>query len=236
MTSRLEQFADAFLARTRDDQFLTLSEGFVKVRCAEVALALGWTVQEGAPGQSRYGSVADYASIRGGKVEWERQPRRLQLSQGSADLAVVDPFEMLLEIKTRPDHGTKSQAQFQQMDADVARIAANPQCAFLFVFGPKIYLSFSGQKSETRGRHAVAHHWFVSSFPTTPQLPSDQWITIEAARNEAAAPIRMIARRCSHPYGSATILVLGWRSDAGFDAARESEPSLQRMPRKRGPA
>jgi hypothetical protein len=215
MTSRLHQFADAFVARTRHDQLLTLSEGFIKVRCAEVALGLGWTIQEGA-GHSPYGPVADYASIRAGRVEWQRQSRRLKLSEGSADLAVVDPFEMLLEIKARPDYGTKSQAQFQQMDPDVARVAGNSQCAFLFVFDPKIYLSFSGEKSERRGRYAVAHRWFVGSFPKIAQLVSDQWITIEAPRNEGSPPICMIARRCSHPYGDATILVLGWRSDARF--------------------
>lgn len=209
------EFADAFVSRTRDDQLLTLSEGFIKVRCAETALALGWTIQEGA-GHSPKGPVADYASMDSGVIKWWRQPRKLSLAEGSADLAVIDPIEMLLEIKARPDWGTKSQAQFQQMDEDVTRIATNPKCAFFFVFDPKIYLSFSGEKLETRGRNAVANDWFVSSFPKVNAIPSNQWLQIAAIRVAESPPISMIAQRCSHHSSNETILILGWRSDARF--------------------
>lgn len=215
MTSAILRFADNFVSKTRDDQLLTLSEGFVKVRCAETALALGWTVQEGA-GQSPYGPVADYAFMDSGVIKRRRQSRRLSLAEGSTDLAIVDPFELLLEIKARPDWGTKSQAQFQQMDADVSRVAANQKCAFFFVFDPKIYLSFSGEKIETRGRNAIAADWFVRNFPKFDEIPSNRWFQREAIRDPQSPSVSLVAQRCAHDRSNETILILGWRNDATF--------------------
>jgi hypothetical protein len=216
MTSPLLQFADAFILRTHDDQLLTLSEGFIKVRCIETALSLGWTIQEGA-GQSRTHAAADYAFMETEKnIKWERRPRRLLLDEGSSDIAIVEPFELLLEIKARPDRGTKSQAQFQQMDADVARIASNPKCVFFFIFDPRIYRSFSGEKIEMRGRNAIAAQWFVRNFPKLETIPLNRWLHIEAIRDTPTTPISMIAQRCAHSLSEETILVLGWRRDASF--------------------
>lgn len=217
MTSSILQFADTFITRTRADQLLTLSEGFIKVRCVETALALGWTIQEGA-GQSPYGPVADYAVMDSEGIKRWRDYRRLSLADGSTDLAIVDPLELLLEIKARPDWGTKSQAQFQHMDADVSRVVANPKCAFFFVFDPKIYMSFSGEKTETRGRSAVAAHWFVSHFPKIDAIPRNRWLQLEAIRDTQSPPLSMIAQRCEHDLSNETILVLGWRNDATFCA------------------
>ena len=215
MTSAILQFADTFVSKTEADQLLTLSEGFIKVRCAETALALGWTIQEGA-GQSPYGPVADYAFMDSGIIKRRRDARRLSLAEGSTDLAIVDPIELLLEIKARPDWGTKSQAQFQHMDADVSRVAANPMCAFFFVFDPKIYLSFSGEKIETRGRNAVAAQWFIRHFPKFDVIPSNRWLQLEAIRDPQAPSVSMIAQRCAHDRSNETILILGWRNDATF--------------------
>lgn len=213
MNSPILQFADAFVLRTHDDQLLSLSEGFIKVRCIETALALGWTVQEGA-GQAPDGPIADFAVMVAGTIRWSRASRRLTLPDGSSDLAIVAPHPLLLEIKARPDRGTKSQAQFQQMDADVARIASYPQCIFFFVFDPNIYRSFSGEKTERRGRNAVASHWFVESFPKVDAIPSNRWLQIEAIRDKQN--LSMVAQRCSHSRSNDTLLILGWRSDATF--------------------
>jgi len=197
---------------------LSLSEGFIKVRCLEAALALGWTVQEGA-GRGPDGDVADYAVLTSGRVVWRRAPRRLRLHEGSSDLAIVDPFEMLLEIKARPDHGTKSQAQFQQMDADVSRVAQSPQCALFFVFEPRIYLSFSGEKSEGRGRPAVAADWFTNIFPRLAAIPYEQWLMVEAHRD--SNDLLLGFARCRHPSAADTITVIGARRDSY--AVREAE-------------
>lgn len=215
MASPILQLANAFILRTHDDQLLSMSEGFVKVRCMETALALGWTIQEGA-GQIPSGPIADFGVMVSGTIRWSRASRRLTVSDGSADLSIVAPYEILLEIKARPDWGTKSQAQFQQMDADVARIASNPQCAFFFVFDPNIYRSFSGEKIEKRGRNAVASSWFIENFPKVDAIPSNEWLHIEASRDRQPPPISMIARRCSHTRSNDTVFILGWRSDASF--------------------
>ena len=217
MPSAILQFADTFVSRTQADQLLTLSEGFVKVRCAETALSLGWTIQEGA-GQSPSGPVADYAFMDSGVIKRWRDSRRLSVADGSTDLAIVDPIELLLEIKARPDWGTKSQAQFRHMDADVSRVAANPKCAFFFIFDPKIYLSFSGEKIETRGRNAVAAQWFVRYFPKLHEIPSSRWVQCEAIRDPQLPSMSMIAQRCEHDRSNETILILGWRNDATFIA------------------
>lgn len=213
MTSYLQDLADAFVARTTEDLLLAVSEGFVKVRCAEAALSLGWTLQEGS-GNTLTGPMADYASMENGRVAWLRGPRECQLPEGSSDLAVVRPFKMFLEIKTRPDHGTKSQAQFQAMDADVARIAQNRECALLFIFEPVIYASFSGEKTERRGRPPVAAGWFTSCFPSASTVPRSSWYPITASRDSAT--LNMAFRTCPHTAGEDTILVIGSRSDSGL--------------------
>lgn len=213
MTSRLQDLADAFVARTTEDILLAISEGFVKVRCAEAALSLGWTLQEGSRNKPT-GPMADYATMLNGRVAWRRDPRKIQLPEGSSDLAVVSPFEMFLEIKTRPDHGTKSGAQFQDMDADVARIAQNRQCALLFIFEPVIYASFSGEKTERRGRPAVADNWFTTCFPSASEIPRNRWYSITASRDSAT--LNMAFRTCPHTAAEDTILVIGSRSDSGL--------------------
>jgi hypothetical protein len=121
---------------------------------------------------------------------------------------------MLLEIKARPDYGTKSQAQFQQMDADVARVAQHRECAFLFVLDPKIYLSFSGEKTETRGRPAVAAGWFTATFPPIASIPTRGYRVLESERD--AAQIEVAFTAIASGSGCNRILALGCRSDASF--------------------
>lgn len=208
--ANLSTLASAFISLASRERLLTLSEGLVKIRCIEAALDLGWTVQEGA-GNSPSGPVADYASGRDGAVLWRRGPRRLALANGSADVAVVEPFEMMLEIKARPDYGTKAQAQFQEMDADVARVAQNRHCAFLFVFDPKIYRSFSGEKRETRGRPAVAPHWFTGTFPPASAVGRPGGYSVTAARDGATVVMAFIEMA-----ETSRIVVAGSRVDATF--------------------
>jgi hypothetical protein len=211
MPSRLQALADMLVESTYNDSLLSLSEGFIKVRCIEAGLSLGWTIQEGA-GRRPDGDVADYAVKRNGKIVWHRATRKLRLEDGSSDVAVVDPFEMLLEIKARPDYGTKSQAQFQQMDADVERVAKNPKCALFVVFDPRMYLSFSGEKTEARGRPAVASEWFVGSFPKLEKVPYDHCLLRLVPRG----PTKLLLgfRRCRHSSSGDTITVFGAREDS----------------------
>lgn len=153
-----------FAARVREESFLTLSEGLVKVRLLHAAINLGWIVQEGAPGTTYGKPVADFARKVDGVVRWRRDQRKIRISRGSCDLAVVDPFDMLLEIKTRSDYGTKSGAQFDFIKQDVVRASGDDRVAFWFVFDPKIYRSFSGEKIEARGRPTQSNRWFCEYF------------------------------------------------------------------------
>lgn len=170
-------------------------------------------MQEGA-GESPAGPVADYVHVRSGKVEWWRAPRLLRLNEGSADLAVVYPFEMLLELKSRPDYGTKSQAQFQAMDADISRVEHHPEAAFLFVFDPRIYLSSSGEKVETSGRPALAAGWFLSHFPPRDQVVAQGRLSVTAVRGNST--IEMLFAAVPHHTGEQGILTVGCRTDASL--------------------
>jgi len=208
MDRTLQQLGTSFLRRVATDTLLTISEGFIKVRCAQAALDLGWELQEGA-GNAPSGPVADFARASAGQIQWTRGPRRAQLPQGSADLCVVSPFTLFLEIKARPDFGTKSQAQFQEMDADVSRCAQHTNVALFFIFDSKIYLSFSGEKTETRGRPAVAAEWFNRYFPKLTQIPVGLWLSLEAVRDGEALSLHF--QKTEH--SPSHILVLGGRRD-----------------------
>ncbi len=207
LNSQLRRLGNKFLALTSEDRLLALSEGFLKVRCAEAALALGWTLQEGVGNKGS----ADFASLSNGSIVWRRSDRILFALEGSADLAIVSPLNMLLEIKARPDHGTKSQAQFEQMDYDVARVAADPRCAMLFVFEPRMYRSFSAEKQESRGRRALTSGWFNRHFPKLQSIPEDRYASICAERDGEI--LTLAFRRCPHGGADGIILVLGCRED-----------------------
>lgn len=211
--TNLSALATTFLSLSAGERLLTLSEGLVKVRCIEAALNLGWTVQEGA-GNSPSGPVADFASTRDGAILWRRGPRRLALTDGSADVAIVDPFEMMLEIKARPDYGTKAQAQFQEMEADVARVAKDRRAAFLFVFDPRIYLSFSGEKRETRGRPPVAAHWFTANFPPAAVVAKGGHFSVMAERDGNGIAMEFLT--LPFEVGSSRVVAVGARTDSAF--------------------
>lgn len=208
LITRLRTLGEGFLNSTGGDRLLALSEGFIKIRCAEAALQLGWTLQEGVGNKG----VADFARMVDGNVEWSRSARTLFAQEGSSDLAVVAPFSMLLEIKARPDHGTKSQAQFEQMDADVGRVAADATSAFFMLFETKAYRSFSAEKEEGRGRRALMAGWFNRHFPKIASVPTAEWLEVVAER--VGTNLSMLFQRAVHPGADDTILVLGCQQEA----------------------
>ena len=163
---RLVELVSVFVEQTKQDQLLAWQEGFVKVRLAESALKLGWVLQEGTPGTDRGFPAAHILRFLEGSLSWGRVPRLFKLPEGSTDLTFVAPIQVMLEIKTRPDFGTKAGCQFQTIAEDVQRAAMHKGIAFLFVIDESSYRSFCGSKTERRGRPASdASTWFRSNFP-----------------------------------------------------------------------
>jgi hypothetical protein len=219
----VELLGTELMHRLSKDLLVTISEGFVKVRCMEAALSLGWTIQEGA-GVSGKVRVADYASFANGRVSWVRGMKRLSLQYGSADVAVVDPIEIFVEIKCRPDRGTKSQAQFSEMDADVARVASTPNCIFISLFDEKVYRSFSNSKVESRGRRSLLHGWFHECFPTSTDISEEAWTNRIVDRGGVGLALQF--RRFRSGGGDEITMVLG--RHAGFPPISDPD-GLARM-------
>lgn len=213
MNPHLSQLIRSFIARVSDERLLALSEGLIKVRCIEAGLSLGWTAQEGA-GRSPIGDVADFLTETHGLLCWHRGPRRRRLQVGSSDVTFVSPVSMSLEIKARPDFGTKAQAQFGEMQCDVERAATTPDTAFLFVFDPKIYLSFSGGKTETRGRPAKAADWFIRNFPPLNEVVAREFLESEVAYNDQRLSLAFWARKEGNLVSG--VIAVGARVDSTF--------------------
>ncbi len=111
MNPHISQLIQIFIERASGERLLALSEGLIKVRCIEAGLSLCWIAQEGA-GRSPVGDVADFLVEKDGLISWQRAERLMRPLTGSCDVTFVSPVRMSLEIKARPDFGTKSQAQF----------------------------------------------------------------------------------------------------------------------------
>lgn len=89
--------------------------------------------------------------------------RQHSVPDGSGDLTVTKPFVGYLEIKTRPDLGSKAQAAFKGITDDLDRIANSTDGAFLFAFDEKIYASFDNSVSRKRKPEGVDCNAFFPS-------------------------------------------------------------------------
>jgi hypothetical protein len=210
MSPHLLALAKRLIDRGGMEPFFTLSEGLVKVRTLEAALDLGWVVQEGAP--SPGSAYAITKTVNG--VEVVKSLRRLSVADGSADLYITQPIELMLEIKTRPDIGTKAQAGFQQMKLDVRRVSQHKSMALLFLFDRGMYGSFCGENKDGRGRPSVEKDWFTNLFPSHPDVVAVSDVTVEASAD--GAPLSLWFCAMPNPIGPKRILVLGARTDALF--------------------
>jgi len=166
--------------RSSNDFLLGLAEGHFKVAVANALLELGCELQEGSYASRQERGIktplADFVQLVDGVVRWRRGDRQLALDDGSTDITIVWPIRLQLELKTRPDHGTKSQAQSQELVADIDRVRTTPGVAFLFVFDEKIYRSFSGMKTEARGAPSEFAGELAMLFPAigglSPNIPT----------------------------------------------------------------
>jgi hypothetical protein len=215
MDAALEQLCAEFARRTEGERLLALSEGLIKVRVMEVALSLGWVLQEGAGGPAN-APVADYLWMEGGELRRKRILRLLRLIGGSCDFTVVAPHGFMLEIKARSDVGTKSQAQFEEMGCDVRRVASEQGVGFLFVIDEKVYLSFSGDKNETRGRPAKFGAWFNEHFPRVADLVSGEITSVSAIYEGVPLELRLWVQQPSPQ--CKRFIVAGCRKDVPFRA------------------
>jgi hypothetical protein len=174
--AQLNAILEGLLSQTSDDMLLALAEGHLKVELANVMLELGYTLQEGTSA-SRYGGAlkspqADYLSLRDGQLVCKREDRRVAIDEGSVDLIAVHPRTILFELKTRPDFGTKAQAQFESIAADLSRVAATPSAVFVGVFDERVYRSFDGTKTESRGAPSKLTAAMNAFFPPAARLPA----------------------------------------------------------------
>jgi len=216
----LFEFGNALAAETINDQFLAISEGYFRVSCIKLGLRMGWIVQEGAQNQHnpKGGRTprADYLSWHDGHLHWERGERVVSIAEGSCDMVIVKPFQMMIECKTKPDIGTKSLVQFDSIFEDVRRVAGNRECAFLFVFDEGLYRSFSDEKEDNRGRKPspAAARWFYNCFPKLGTLMAEGSIAFHALVDDVDIDMQSWFQRHS-PHHS-RVICAGGRSDASW--------------------
>ncbi len=201
--------------RTAKDPLLCLAEGHFKVEVANALLDLGCQLQEGTYRDLlRHGQKikqADYVKIVDGQVIWQRADRRVVSAEGSTDITVVLPIELQLELKTRPDHGTKSQAMFNELIPDIERVSETPHVAFLFGFDQKIYRSFSGAKTHGRGGKSNHSEDLANFFPKSDGMSEN--ILFEASRYWKGKALNLVCMKQVQQSGISRVFVSGIRVD-----------------------
>jgi hypothetical protein len=149
-----EPLLHALHARTLKDPLLAHQEGHLKVEAMRTLLSLGYTLQEGSPRNGNANFATPHPDMPDVPV-WHEGKRLISVDGGSSDLvALKDGGYRQFELKTRCDHGTKSAAATNEIAADLHRVANHEGFTFIGVFDEGIYRSFSGDKSERRGRKA----------------------------------------------------------------------------------
>ncbi len=152
------------------DPFLAHQEGHLKVIVTGTLLHLGHTVHEGS-NNPKYGWSATLDGE--GRVVWKKGPRvHRKVDGGSTDLASSDPTTphgpiRLYEMKSYPDHGSKCGVR-GSLHEDLIRAAENDDIVVVAAFDPKALLSFSGSKTERRGRKGKYPH--LGSLLPPPEL------------------------------------------------------------------
>lgn len=149
-------------ANSSADPFLALHEGHLNVAVSNTLLGLGATLQLGTTDAA----CADYISS---SVGWTSGKRVHCLSGGSGDVTITAPAVLCLELKCRPDHGPKAQASFNDMAADLDRVAAEDNMAFLFCFDQRLYGSFDGTAKKTKP--STTGDALRSFFPKAASMP-----------------------------------------------------------------
>jgi hypothetical protein len=184
----LEAWLLALAERTRSDPLLAHQEGHFKVEVMRTMLTLGYRLQEGAP-SAALAWFAHSAPDDPSHPVWSRGPRIVRCDDGSSDVVVLKgPLVRQLELKTRCDHGTKSGAATREIDQDLARVHTSPEFVFVGVFDEQIFRSFSGDKSERRGRRPV-HADMATMFPRMQDLPAGRpsWTQVERSGKKLRA-------------------------------------------------
>jgi hypothetical protein len=179
-------------ARTINDPLLAHQEGHFKIEVLRTALSLGYRIQEPSPRADRV-FEASPSGPDGSWPMWSEAPRIARVTKGSCDLVLRDDAGYLLvELKCRPDQGSKAQAAMGELRGDLERVVGDPRFMFLSVMDEQIYRSFSGDKSERRGRKASERD-LVNLFPSIDSLVGDDGV--EIVRTVSSMPMRFWLRR-----------------------------------------
>ena len=163
----------ALHARTLHDPLLAHQEGHLKVALMRTLLSLGYTLHEGSPRAGHANFATPHPDMPDVPV-WHEGKRLISVDGGSSDLVALKHggFRQF-ELKTRCDHGTKSAAATGEIAADLHRVARESGFTFIGVFDEQIYRSFSGDKSERRGRKASLPE-LAAVFPKSGELVAGQ--------------------------------------------------------------
>lgn len=179
------EFLQRLDVRTRHDPLLAHQEGHFKVEVLRTALSLGYHVQEPSPRPSRVFEASPSGSD-GSWPSWAETDRVVRVTKGSCDLMLRrDDGHLLLELKCRPDQGSKAQAAMRELRGDLERVEQDGRFVFLAVFDEKLYRSFSDGKKDRRGRKPSDLE-LAKLFPAIDLLPPSDCVELRASITDTA--------------------------------------------------
>ncbi len=207
--------------RTRTDPLLAHQEGHFKICVLRTALSLDYTVQEPSSRRAVVFEAAPSGSD-GSWPTWSEAPRTIRVANGSCDLMLRrGRLHLMVELKCKPDQGSKAQAGMGEMRADLVRTGKDPRFIFLSVLDEKIYRSFSASKTERRGRKSSIPE-LKAVFPPMKDLPLGEATEVTRSavghvlrfwllRQRVEEPAQLVSAPGKRPLTIERVLVLGRR-------------------------
>lgn len=179
-SAQSNEFLERLDVRTRCDPLLAHQEGHFKVQVLRTALSLDYRIQEPSSRATRV-YEASPSGPDGSWPHWVESDRAVRIANGSCDLMLRrGDRHLLVELKCRPDQGSKAQAAMRELRGDLERVGQDGRFVFLSVFDEKIYRSFSGGKEERRGRKPSDLD-LADVFPAIDSVPVDDVLEITRA-------------------------------------------------------
>lgn len=184
-SAQSNEFLERLDVRTRCDPLLAHQEGHFKVQVLRTALSLDYRIQEPSSRATRV-YEASPSGPDGSWPHWVESDRAVRIANGSCDLMLRrGDRHLLVELKCRPDQGSKAQAAMRELRGDLERVGQDGRFVFLSVFDEKIYRSFSGGKEERRGRKPRDLE-LAKLFPAMALLPPSECVELRTSITDTA--------------------------------------------------